>query len=250
MAEDRFNDEFDATLDDILPEDLEESVQEAATEVDHKAPPGAWLLQHYSLTQEVAPDQRDEIGAEEIRQLADALEVPAVATQMAETLFTQYADQAEEVFLIELYAAAALYGACKVNEVLVSPSEVADVGEDLLTRKVLLQRSKQIASSLGLDASAFIEPTQYVDRYCEELGLQTAVTQRAMEILEIAAEAGITGGKSPRGLAAAAIYNAALEHGADIRQSDIAAAAGVSEVTIRNRYQATAESAEPHKFSA
>jgi transcription initiation factor TFIIB len=40
------------------------------------------------------------------------------------------------------------------------------------------------------------------------------------------------------GLAAAAIYIACLQSGEKITQKDIAEAAGVTEVTVRNRYKA------------
>jgi hypothetical protein len=56
-------------------------------------------------------------------------------------------------------------------------------------------------------------------------------------VIEIADNAGIGGGKSPTGRAAAAIYNAVLDHGREATQSDIGNVADVSAVTIRNRYQ-------------
>jgi transcription initiation factor TFIIB len=88
-----------------------------------------------------------------------------------------------------------------------------------------------------LDIKAFYDSSSYIDRYCEELGVSEEVHERAHEITEICSEAGIAGGKSPGGWAAAAIYLAATEHNKRIKQGEISDAANVSEVTIRNRYQ-------------
>jgi transcription initiation factor TFIIB len=45
----------------------------------------------------------------------------------------------------------------------------------------------------------------------------------------------ISAGKNPMGLAATVLYIACLRTGVNIRQADIAYAAGISEVTLRNR---------------
>jgi hypothetical protein len=118
-----------------------------------------------------------------------------------------------------------------------SPDDFANVSETAFTRVILLRRVKSIASTLGLNPRAFFDPTQYVDHYCEDLGLDDEVAERAHEILTTADEAGIGGGKSPTGRAAAAIYNACLELNRKITQTEIGNTADVTEVTIRNRYQ-------------
>ena len=50
-------------------------------------------------------------------------------------------------------------------------------------------------------------------------------------------EAGIHSGKSPVGLAAAAVYAAALLTNEKVTQSEVSEVANISEVTIRNRYK-------------
>jgi hypothetical protein len=118
-----------------------------------------------------------------------------------------------------------------------SPDDFANVPETVFTRVILLRRVKSIASTLGLNPRAFFDPTQYVDHYCKDLGLDNDVAERAHEILTIADDAGIGGGKSPTGRAAAAIYNACLELNRKVTQAEIGNVADVTEVTIRNRYQ-------------
>jgi transcription initiation factor TFIIB len=48
---------------------------------------------------------------------------------------------------------------------------------------------------------------------------------------------GISAGKDPMGLAAAVLYISCLKTGENKTQRDIADAAGVTDVTVRNRYK-------------
>lgn len=61
------------------------------------------------------------------------------------------------------------------------------------------------------------------------------------EVLKILAKAKeqrtLVTGRDPRGLAAAAIYIASILTDNRVTQRDIAVAAGVTEVTVRNRYK-------------
>jgi transcription initiation factor TFIIB len=93
-----------------------------------------------------------------------------------------------------------------------------------------------VATELGLEMRP-VDPRQFVPRFCSELDLGQAVRNRAGEILSVTVEAGLDSGRSPTGLAGAAIYYAALLVGEKRTQSEIAEVARVTEVTIRNRYQ-------------
>jgi transcription initiation factor TFIIB len=85
------------------------------------------------------------------------------------------------------------------------------------------------------------DPVLYISRIAEQLKLSGEVVKTAIEILQKAKKAGITAGKDPAGLAAAAVYIAALMHGDNRTQKDFAVAAGVTEVTVRNRYKELAK---------
>jgi transcription initiation factor TFIIB len=61
--------------------------------------------------------------------------------------------------------------------------------------------------------------------------------RRACEILRMAQAARISAGKDPMGLAASALYVACTLEGEQKTQKDVAEAARVTEVTIRNRYK-------------
>ena len=53
----------------------------------------------------------------------------------------------------------------------------------------------------------------------------------------MAREIELTSGRGPTGIAAAALYVASLIHGEKRTQREVADVAGVTEVTIRNRYK-------------
>ena len=80
-------------------------------------------------------------------------------------------------------------------------------------------------------------PTDYLVRFGTELGLSGSCQRNAAEILVLAKENGLTAGKDPTGLAAAAIYISGILKEERRTQKIVAAAARVTEVTVRNRYK-------------
>jgi len=81
-------------------------------------------------------------------------------------------------------------------------------------------------------------PMDYVPRFASELGLSGETEAKAIEILKEAREKGVTSGRGPTGVAAAAIYLAGKLTNDKQTQKGIAGRlAGVTEVTIRNRYE-------------
>lgn len=95
---------------------------------------------------------------------------------------------------------------------------------------------RYIARELGiriLPATA----KEYIPRFASLLGLSGEVQAKAKEILDKAADEDIISGKGPTGIAASALYIAAVLGGEKRTQRDIADVVGVTEVTIRNRYK-------------
>ena len=78
---------------------------------------------------------------------------------------------------------------------------------------------------------------EYIPRFASLLGLSGRVQAKAREILKETIDEELTSGKGPTGIAAAALYIAAVLEGERRTQRDIADVVGVTEVTIRNRYK-------------
>ena len=84
-------------------------------------------------------------------------------------------------------------------------------------------------------------PQDYISRFCSELKLSGDVQSKSIEILKDAADKELTSGRGPTGVAAASIYISSILCGERRTQREVADVAGVTEVTIRNRYKELAE---------
>ena len=80
-------------------------------------------------------------------------------------------------------------------------------------------------------------PADYIARFASSLKLSAETQSNSIEILGQAQKAELTSGRGPTGIAAAALYVSALLHGEKRTQREVADVAGVTEVTIRNRYK-------------
>ena len=80
-------------------------------------------------------------------------------------------------------------------------------------------------------------PIHYVPRFATELDLSGEVQEKAKVILEEVISKGLISGRGPTGVAAAAVYIAGVINDERRTQKEVADVAGVTEVTIRNRYR-------------
>jgi len=85
----------------------------------------------------------------------------------------------------------------------------------------------------------YLNPHSHIDEITNTLGLDDTVANTAHEIVATA-PIELTTGKNPAGVAGGAVYLAALQCTVKQSQLDVADAAGVSESTVRLRFQALA----------
>jgi len=135
---------------------------------------------------------------------------------------------------IESVVAAAIYAACRRMRLARTLDEIATYTK--ANRKEVARCYRLLLKDLSISVPVS-DAKDYVTRIGAVLGLSGMTMKAAAEILERAKEAGITAGKDPAGLAAAAVYIAALQNGERRTQKEIAQLAGVTEVTVRNRYK-------------
>jgi transcription initiation factor TFIIB len=216
-------------IDDILSEVLGDLESDSAEEVEESV----------TFAQSVSGERQTSIINDRIDWFAGELDVPDPTADLAKSLCDQFRDQRGDLIgtALELVAASCLYCAVKVTEVPLDPTDFVEADNTIVSRKGLLRRSKDVASTVGVDPSAFFESDQYVGRYCDALNVSDAVNTRAHKIIDITENSGLSSGKSPSGWAAAAVYNACLDVGEKRTQKELSNVANVTEVTIRNRYQ-------------
>ncbi|MEM2878824.1 MAG: transcription initiation factor IIB [Candidatus Hadarchaeales archaeon] len=139
---------------------------------------------------------------------------------------------------IEGVAAAALYAACRECKVPRTLDEIADVSR--VSKKEIGRSYRFIARELLIHLRP-TSPVDYIPRFGSELGLSGEVQSKAVELLKEAMKKGLTSGRGPTGVAAAAIYIASVLCGERRTQRDVADVARVTEVTVRNRYKELCE---------
>jgi transcription initiation factor TFIIB len=136
---------------------------------------------------------------------------------------------------INAIAAAALYAACRESG---TPRSIRDIAEaSLVDKKDVARCYRLLLQELQFNMPV-ANPLTFVSKIAEKTAIPGRIQGEAIKILADAKRQRFSSGKDPMGLAAAALYIACLLHNEKVTQKDIAEAAGVTEVTIRNRYKA------------
>jgi transcription initiation factor TFIIB len=178
----------------------------------------------------------------EIDRMACALRLPVNIREAASMLYRK----AMKKHLIrgrsiEGITTALLYIACRqygVPRTLEEVREISRVGQKEISRAY-----RFLLRELDLRVSP-ASPVDFVPRFCSLLDLGGDIGVKAIEIIKKATEAELTNGRGPIGIAAAAIYIAAILSGEHRTQKEVSDVTGVTEVTIRNRYKELSEQLE------
>src|SRR5688572_10758781 len=129
---------------------------------------------------------------------------------------------------------AALYIACRETGTSRTLKDIAQIGN--MKRKDLARIYRLVVMELDLKIP-LIDPMKCITRVANKANLSERTKRSAVEIMKHVTKSGISAGKDPMGLAASVLYIACLNTGETKTQTDIAEAAGVTEVTVRNRYK-------------
>jgi len=178
----------------------------------------------------------------EIDRMASALGLPE---NVRETASVIYRRALEEDLLpgrsIEGVATASLYASARQAGTPRSLDEISAVSR--VEKMELTRTYRYIIRELGLEVKP-ADPEHYVPRFVSDLDLSDETERMARELLESARQEGVHSGKSPVGLAAAAVYAAALLTNEKVTQNEVSEVASISEVTIRNRYKELLEASD------
>jgi len=133
---------------------------------------------------------------------------------------------------------SALYAACREVE---TPRTLKEIAEIMNIKKGDLAACyRKLVHELDLKIPV-ADSVQNVARIASKIGISEKTKRYSIQILRKAEENKISAGKNPMSLAATALYISCLKMGENHTQRDLAEAANVTEVTIRNRYKGLLE---------
>ena len=183
----------------------------------------------------------------EIQRMASALGLPKHSQETAGILYRR---AVEEGLLpgrsIEAMATASLYAAARQHG---TPRTLATFESVSRVEKLPIQRAyRYLSEELGL-AIAPTDPVQYLRQQASDLQISDEAERLAQDLLETGKSHGVHSGKSPAGLAAAAVYAAARLSNETLTQETVSETANVSIVTVRNRYQELLDAYGEHEDS-
>jgi len=175
----------------------------------------------------------------ELDRLSDKLSVSDAVIEKAAYVYRKALDRGlVRGRSISALIAAALYAACRETE---TPRTLKDIAAVSNVRKKDVARCYRLLLREMELRMPVVDPTRCVSRIASKSGLSEKTRRKALDILKKAEETKTSAGKDPMGLAAAALYVACVMEGENKTQKDVAEAAGVTEVTIRNRYKELTE---------
>ena len=171
----------------------------------------------------------------ELRRVASFLNLPEVVKDEASRIY-QFVLQRGLVRgrSMESVIAACIYAACRSYDIPRTLDEISAASD--VERKEIGRTYRFIIRKLGIKVTPS-SPKDYIHRFASVLKLSPKTQNEALKILKKAEGSELTSGRGPAGIAAAGLYVAALLNNEKKTQREVADVAGITEVTIRNRYK-------------
>jgi transcription initiation factor TFIIB len=171
----------------------------------------------------------------ELDRLTDKIRVPLSIKEQGALIYRRALDKGlvrgRSILAI---AAASLYASCRFTQTPRTLKEVSNAS--YVKRKDIARCYRLLIRELNLKMPV-ANPINSVPKIASKININEKTQQTAIKLLHSAVENKLIEGKDPQGMAAAAIYIACVLEGEKKTQKQIAEAAGVTEVTVRNRYK-------------
>lgn len=175
------------------------------------------------------------IALAELDRVASSLGLPENIKESAALLYRQVV-KAELIRgrLIESVVSAVIYAICRTHGIPRTLDEIAKTSG--IEKKEIGRAYRFIKMELNIEVP-LTDPSQYVSKFAVALKLGPPVQEEAVKLIKKSVKKGLISGRGPTGVAAAALYIACAMHNEKRTQKGVADVAGVTEVTIRNRYR-------------
>ena len=196
-----------------------------------------WRLRKWQIRSRVhsSIDRNLAQAMSELDRLSDKVNIPFQIKEKAAVIYRKALDKnLVRGRSIAGIAAAALYAACRDSS---TPRTLREISEASLEDKNDVARCYRLLLQELNIQMPIADPLTYVSKIAERTDISGKTQGLAIQILRDARRIRAVAGKDPMGLAASALYIACLKNSEKKTQKDIAEAAGVTEVTVRNRYK-------------
>ena len=168
-----------------------------------------------------------------LSKLKDKLGLPDYVTEKAAYVYRKAQDRGLiRGDTIGSVLAASIYVAVRESGVLRTLDDISISSN--VKPKEAYRSYRRIVTELDIKVP-MIDPAKYIIRVANSLNFDEKAKRQALDILEQARKKHILAGKDPTGMAASILYLVNLTEKSPRTQAQIAATAGVTEVTVRNR---------------
>jgi len=182
-----------------------------------------------------ATDRNLSLAFSELDTLKDKLVLPDAVFQKAAYIYRKaQARGLTRGRSIPSVLTAAVYIACR--EAGISKTLKDIVAASNMRRKSISKTYRKLLVELDYKVPVF-DPMKCIARVANNANLSEKTKHQALYIMNEVAQKEISVGKDPMGLAATVLYVSSLKTGEKVTQKEIAKSAGVTEVTLRNRFK-------------
>lgn len=203
--------------------------------LDSKGRSKFFRLRKWQYRISTAIERNLKLALAELKRVASYLKLPQAVEEEAARIYTLAVQRGlVRGRSMESVVAGALYAACRRHEVPRTLDELSEASG--IDKKEIGRTYRFVTRELGIRILPS-NPVDYIPRFASALKLSAETQSKAVEILEMAQNSELTSGRGPTGIAAASLYVAALINNEKKTQREVADIAGVTEVTIRNRYK-------------
>jgi transcription initiation factor TFIIB len=175
------------------------------------------------------------LALSEIKRIVSVLGLPNYVEEEISRIYTEAVQRGlVRGHSTEAVVAGVVYAVLRMYDIPRTLNEVSEVTG--IDKKKVAKNFKYVSRNLNIRTLP-IDPMNYVARFASELKLEPQTQTKALDIVQVATKEEITSGRSPKGIAAGALYIASKIHNERKTQAEIAKVADVTEVTVRNSYK-------------
>ena len=196
-----------------------------------------WRLRKWQIRSRVhsSIDRNLAQAMTELDRLSDKVSAPAAVKEKAALIYRKALDEGlVRGRSIAAIAAASLYASCRITG---TPRNLREISNASLVKKKDVARCYRLLLRKLDIRMPIADPLIYISKIAQRSDVPGYIQAEAVKILNEARSRHVSAGEDPMGLAAAALYIACKQSGEKKTQKEIADAAGVTEVTVRNRFK-------------